>query len=206
LGVAEAVEHLASVTVTSKYSQVRLTGHDFLNIGTGNFTNTNYPGTPLIAPIPANETVESAGGRVFYTSTDQDGNFRVGALFTVEQSTGVATLNADAFNLAGLQELTLGAVALGGSGATITEFSTDPYFTSDSDSILPTQRAIRAFISAQIGSGASSLVVNTLQAGDIYIAGNQISNINNTQITVSAKMTFTRGVDGSPLALNFFMR
>jgi hypothetical protein len=206
LGVAEAVEHLASATVTSKYSQVRLTGHDFLNIGTGNFTNTNYPGTPLTAPIPANETVESAGGRVFYTSTDQDGNFRVGALFTVEQSTGVATLNADAFNLAGLQELTLGAVALGGSGATITEFSTDPYFTADSDSILPTQRAIRAFISAQIGSGASSLVVNTLQAGDIYIAGNQISNINNTQITVSAKMTFTRGVDGSPLALNFFMR
>jgi len=206
LGVAEAVDHHASVTVTSKYSQVRLTGHDFLNIGTGNFTNTNYPGTPLIAPIPANETVESAGGRVFYTSTDQDGNFRVGGLFTVEQSTGVATLNADAFNLAGLQELTLGAVALGGSGATITEFSTDPFFTSDSDSILPTQRAIRAFISAQIGSGASSLVVNTLQAGDIYIAGNEISNVNDTQIVVSAKMNFTRGVDGSPLALNFFMR
>ena len=34
------------------------------------------------------------GGRVFYTSTDQDGNFRVGELFEVEQSTGIVTLNA----------------------------------------------------------------------------------------------------------------
>jgi hypothetical protein len=48
---------------------------------------------------------------VFYTSTDQDGNFRVGRLFNVEQSTGIATLNADAFNITGLNELQLGAVS-----------------------------------------------------------------------------------------------
>ena len=32
----------------------------------------------------------------FTLLTDQDGDFRVGDLFRVEQSTGVATLNADA--------------------------------------------------------------------------------------------------------------
>ena len=52
------------------------------------------------------------------TSTDQDGNFRVGDLFTVEQATGIATLNADAFSISGLQELQLGSVELGTAGAT----------------------------------------------------------------------------------------
>jgi hypothetical protein len=96
------------ITTRIRYSQVRLTGHDFLDIGTGNFVETNYPGLPTQPPIPANETVDNNGGRVFFTSTDQDGNFRVGDLFSIEQSTGVATLNADAFNIAGLSELSLG--------------------------------------------------------------------------------------------------
>ena len=52
----------------------------------------------------------------------QDGNFRVGNLFNVEQATGVATLNAEAFNIAGLQELTLGEVTLGGNSASISDF------------------------------------------------------------------------------------
>ena len=55
----------------------------------------------------------------------QDGNFRVGDLFNVEQATGIATLNADAFNIPGLQELQLGDLALGGTSASIQEFSTD---------------------------------------------------------------------------------
>ena len=45
----------------------------------------------------------------------QDGNFR-GRLF-VEQATGIASLNADAFNTPGLQELQLGDLALGGTSA-----------------------------------------------------------------------------------------
>jgi hypothetical protein len=157
LSESEAPEHLTTATTRIRYSQVRLTGHDFLDVGTGNFTETNYPGIPTQAPIPANEAVDSAGGRVFYTSTDQDGNFRVGELFAIEQSTGVATLNADAFNISGLQELNLGNVTLGGGSATITEFSTDPFFTADSDNIVPTQRAIKAYIASQIGGGGASI-------------------------------------------------
>ena len=41
-----------------------------------------------------------------FTPTDQDGNFRVGRLFNVEQSNRFpASLNTSAFSLAGLQEL-----------------------------------------------------------------------------------------------------
>jgi len=195
----------AGITIRLKYSQVRLTGHDFLSIGTGNFTNTNYPGIPLIAANSLYQTISNNGGRVFFTSTDQDGNFNVGNLFSVQQATGVTTLNASAFNIAGLNSLTIGAVSLGNNSATITSFSTDPYFTANSDNILPTQKAIKSYITSQIGGGGSSLVVNTLTAGIIYISGNTITTTTGGQIKVANKMYFVGGIDGVPLAMNFLL-
>jgi hypothetical protein len=206
IGALESPDHATPTNIRTRFSQVRLTGHDFLDIGTGNETETNYPGLPTQDPIPANETRLSGGGRVFWTSTDQDGNFRVGGLFNVEQATGTATLNADAFNLAGLNELSLGTVALGGSGATITEFSTDPFFTADSDTVIPTQRAIKAYISSQIGGGSGSLNVNTVTAGSIFIAGDTITTTTLGQININTKVNFTGGVDGYPVALNLFLQ
>jgi hypothetical protein len=184
---------------------VRLTGHDFLDVGTGNFTNTNYPGIPLVAADPDKETVNNNGGRVFYTSTDQDGNFRVGRLFNVEQATGVATLNANAFSISGLQELQLGAVSLGGTGAVITEFSTDGTFTANSDNIVPTQKAIKTYIQSQIGGGIGELNVNSITAGQIQISANQITTTTGNQINILQKINFTGGVKGAPVALNYFL-
>ena len=203
--VIDVPPHGTSVTTRIRYSQVRLTGHDFLDIGTGNFTETNYPGLPTQDPIQANETREGNGGRVFFTATDQDGNFRVGDLFSIEQSTGVATLNADAFNIAGLQELTLGEVTLGGGSASIEEFSTDPFFTADSDSVVPTQRAIKAYISSQIGGGGASLNVNSVTAGFVYIAGTTITTTTQQAIQINANMNFKGGVRGLPVAWSYFL-
>jgi hypothetical protein len=206
LSVLLAPAHGDLITTRLKYSQVRLTGHDFLYIGTGNYNQTNYPNVNVSTAITANQTDSSGGGRVFFTSTDQDGNFNVGNLFGVQQSTGTATLNASAFNLSGLQSLQLGTVAVGTGSAVVTSFSTDPYFTANSDSILPTQRAIKSYITAQIGGGQSSLNVNTLTSGVIYVANNSISTTNGTQINVKAKMYFSGGIDGAPVALGFFMQ
>ena len=203
--ITSAPAHGTAVTIRIKYSQVRLTGHDFLSIGTGNVVTTNYPGTPLQLFDVNKQTVAYGGGRVFYTSTDQDGNFNVGTLFSVQQATGVASINADAFNLAGLNSLTLGSVALGGTGATITQFSTDPYFTANSDSIIPTQKAIKSYVSSQIGGGSSALNVNTLTAGVIYISGNSISTTTGVQINVTATMNFTGGINGMPIAMNLLL-
>ena len=194
-----------SVTTRIRYSQVRLTGHDFLDIGTGSFTETNYPNNPLQDPVQLQETRERNGGRVFFTATDQDGNFRVGDLFSIEQSTGVATLNADAFNIAGLQELSLGEVTLGGGSASIDEFSTDPFFTADSDNVVPTQRAIKAYISSQIGGGGASLNVNSVTAGFIYIAADAITTTTQQAINVDANMNFKGGVRGLPVAWSYFL-
>ena len=193
------------ITTRIRYSQVRLTGHDFLDIGTGNFVETNYPGLPTQPAIQANETVDNNGGRVFYTSTDQDGNFRVGELFTIEQSTGVATLNADAFNIAGLAELSLGNLTLGGNSATITEFSTDPFLTANSDNVVSTQRAIKSYISAQIGGGGAALNVNSIVAGFVEINTNQITTTTGGTIAMKAVFDFRVGVRGYPVAWNYFL-
>ena len=206
LTISEAPANEASVTKRIRFSQVRLTGHDFLDIGTGNFADSNYPGVPVNAPTQSQETNDFDGGRVFYTATDQDGNFRVGSLFSIEQATGVATLDADAFNIAGLQELSLGEVTLGGNSASITEFSTDTFFTANSDTVVPTQRAVKAYIEAQIGGGGASLNVNSVTAGDIFINTNQITTVSGETINIKANVNFSGSVLGLPLAYNYMLR
>ena len=204
--ISDSPADAEDVTIRIRFSQVRLTGHDFLDIGTGGFDTTNYPGIPLIAPDQTKETVDNDGGRVFFTATDQDGNFRVGPVFSVEQSTGVATLNAEAFNIAGLQELSLGEVTLGGNSASISEFSTDPFFTANSDTVVPTQRAIKAYIEAQIGGGGASLNVNSITAGDIFISSDTITTVESQVININSRVNFTGGITGLPLAINYMLR
>ena len=127
------------------YSQVRLTGHDFLDIGTGNKTQTNWPGLPLSAPAPGNEVTEDFPGRVFYVSTDQDGNFTVGRYFKVNQSTGSTTLNASSFDLSGLSSLRLGSIGAQ-IGESIDEFSSDVTLSANSNAKVPTQKAVKTYV------------------------------------------------------------
>ena len=148
-----AIADNTATTITSKFSNIRLTGHDFLDIGTGDFTTTNYPGGPSQPADQSDEVNELLGGRVYFSSTDQRGDFRVGDLFKIEQSTGVATLNADAFDLSGLNELQLGSIGAE-LGATINEFSTDETMGNDSNTAVPTERAIVGYTQRdQMGTG-----------------------------------------------------
>ena len=145
-----------SFEIRLNYSQVRLTGHDFLLIGTGNKTQTNWPNAPLQSADQKNEVVEDFPGRVYYVSTDQDGNFRVGGFFRVEQATGAATLDANAFDLSGLASLRLGTIGAQ-LGAAINEFSTDTNLGGDfsRDSACPTQLAVKTYVDNQTGGGVS---------------------------------------------------
>jgi hypothetical protein len=135
------IETSESANVTTSFSNVRLTGHDFLDIGTGGFADTNYPGLPSQSASQEDEVEELNGGRVYFSSTDQNGDFRVGDLFRIQQATGIATLNADAFDLSGLSELQLGSIGAQ-LGATINEFSTDETLSGNSNTAVPTEFAI----------------------------------------------------------------
>lgn len=128
-----------------RYSQVRLTGHDFLSIGTGGRATTNYPGEPTQPASQGNEVTETYPGRVYFVSTDQDGNFRVGNYFRVDQSTGRATLDASAFDLAGLTSLRLGSIGAQ-LGESINEFSSDGSLAGNSNTAVPTEQAVKTYV------------------------------------------------------------
>jgi hypothetical protein len=127
------------------FSLIRLTGHDFLFIGTGGVATTNYPGVPSQGPTQANQIVYTFPGRVYYVSTDEKGNFNVGQYFAVNQATGAATLNANAFNLSGLTSLRLGSIGAQ-LGAQVDEFSTDGTLSANSNTKVPTQAAVRTYL------------------------------------------------------------
>ncbi len=170
--VALSPDHNTDLEIRQLYSQVRLTGHDFLNIGFGNFEQSNYPDLPTGTELsPQNEAIENNFGRVFFTSTDQDGNFKVGNLFGVEQATGIVTLSASQFGLEGLEVLRLGGVAVGGSSVVITQFSTDPTFIANSNTVIPTQKAIRSYLTGRLSQGGSNTFTGQATAGTVIIGG-----------------------------------
>jgi len=161
--------------VTRKFSNVRLTGHDFLDVGTGGVVDTNYPGDPLQPADQSDEVDETNGGRVYFVSTDQGGDFRVGDLFRIQQATGIATLNADAFDLSGLSELQLGSIGAQ-LGATINEFSTDETLSGNSNTAVPTEFAIVGYTQRDnMGTGhfvpPTGTTAQRPTGGDLFTGG-----------------------------------
>jgi len=209
--IGDYLEHGMEVLIRERYSQVRITGHDFLDIGSGNFEETNYPELYVnydFGTEPGQEVQNLNGGRVFYTSTDQDGNFRAGEQFAVEQATGVITISADFFDLAGLTELRLAGINVG-STAVIREFSKDPLFLQNSNNIIPTQRAIRAYLNSRLNVGGEDLLTPSIIAGTVRVGPNLINNTAALTITVPVVADFygnQAGLSGSILAQGMFFR
>ena len=171
----------AAITIRTNYSQVRLTGHDFLSVGTGGITTTNYPGTPTQPASQGNEVVETAPGRVYYISTDQDGNFRVGNYFRIDQATGRATLDASAFDLSGLTSLRLGSIGAQ-IGESINEFSSDGTMSGNSNLAVPTEKATKTFVESQTTIIAQNFLTgaydsdNTTRQAATYVGSDSTSS------------------------------
>ena len=180
-----------TVNVRKEFSLIRLTGHDFLQVGTGGTDTTNWPDNPYQTPAQADQVItnETDPGRVYYTATDDLGNFYVGDQFKVDQATGNVTLDASAFNLSGLESLRLGSVG-GLIGASINEFSTDGTMSQNSDSKVSTQKAVKTYVDTLDGV--------TPVGGTFSVAG--ISTVTGTthftkQLNVSGVTTFHGNVN-----------
>ena len=136
-----------AANITVGISTLRANGHDFDKIGTGGFNTTNYPsiiyGEPVNSATQANEVVERGKGRVFFASTDQDGFFRVGKFFSVDQGTGTVTFAASIAisNLDGLGFK---------QGVRITEFSNDDTMADADPAAVPTEFAAEAFLTRRL--------------------------------------------------------
>ena len=165
-----------ALQVRKEFSVIRLTGHDFLQVGTGGTDTTNWPNQPTQAPSQADQVITNPTdpGRVYYVATDELGNFYVGDQFQVDQATGNVTLDASAFDLAGLQSLRLGSVG-GLIGASVDEFSTDANLTQNSNTKVPTQAAVKGYVDTVndiTPTGGTLGVVGILTANSAVFAGN----------------------------------
>ena len=134
--------------ITTRISTTRVTGHDLLDIGTGGYSTTNYPyqiyGNPAISANQTQEVYEEGVGRVFYVTTDQNGIFRVGRFFTVDQGTGTVTFSSS-IALSNLDGLGFKR------GVVVSQFSTDSGMTENAPDIVPVQSAIRSYIDKRLG-------------------------------------------------------
>ena len=134
--------------ITTRISTTRVTGHDFLNIGTGSYTTTNWPtviyGNPSQAADQTKEVLEEGVGRVFYVTTDQNGIFRVGRFFSVDQGTGSVTFSAS-IALSNLDGLGFKR------GVVVAEFSTDSALTNNAADTVSVQSAVRGFVDRRLG-------------------------------------------------------
>jgi hypothetical protein len=182
---ATAVAADVGLTVRKEFSLVRLTGHDFLQVGTGGTDTTNWPNNPTQNPNQSYQVMTNATdpGRVYYTATDELGNFYVGDQFKVDQATGNVTLDASAFNLSGLESLRLGSVG-GLIGASVNEFSTDGTLGQNSNSKVPTQNAVKTYVDAQI----SGLNADKIIEGDTSVETIDSGSDGNIQFKINAQM------------------
>jgi hypothetical protein len=165
----------SSGTLTIRISLTRVTSHDLLEIGTGSYADTNYPNEiygPAVNPLnDGNETQERGSGRVFYVTTDQFGNFRVGPYFRVDQGTGTVTFSA-AIALSNLDGLGFKR------GVPISEFSVDATMGDNATDTVPTENAVRSYIDKRLGLShtgavlADGEVIPALNGGFLALNGN----------------------------------
>ena len=182
---ATAVAADVGLTVRKEFSLVRLTGHDFLQVGTGGTDTTNWPNNPTQNPNQSYQvmTNETDPGRVYYTATDELGNFYVGSQFKVDQATGNVTLDASAFNLSGLESLRLGSVG-GLIGASVNEFSTDGTLSQNSNTKVPTQNAVKTYVDTQLSALNSDKIIE----GDTSVETIDSGSDGNIQFKINAAL------------------
>jgi hypothetical protein len=179
----------AAAEITVKISTLRTTSHDLLDIGTGSFQDSNYPrrifGEPENPARQENEVIEENKGRVFYATSDQDGNFRVGEFFKVDQGTGTVTFAASVAlsNLDGIGFK---------RGVAISEFSTDDGMLDNASDAVPVESAVRQYVNRRLGLNHNNTPVSNLigpgfvdRTGDLPMLGqlnlddNKIVNLEN---------------------------
>ena len=179
----------ATGKIFTDFSVVKAGNHDMLDVGTGSYEDSNYPrelyGPPTRQPAQSQEVTETAPGRVFFVTNDQDGNFRVGDYFRVNQGDGSVSFSASIAlsNLDGLGFT---------RGVTVNEFSPDSDMSDISDEALPTEQAVVNYINKRLGQneqgqsvgqtrlGAGVVMLDGSQSleGDLDVNNNDLNNVN----------------------------
>jgi hypothetical protein len=156
-------------SLTTKISIMRASGHDFVDVGTGGYATTRIPndlyGPPLQQPSTTREVIEANKGRVFYVSTDQDGNFRVGRALTVNQNKGSVNISVP-LDLSNLSSISLRRDL----GPPVNEFSIDNTMVTEADFKVPTEQAVATYMNRRLGIDRNGSVYPGSALGPQFMA------------------------------------
>jgi hypothetical protein len=175
-----------------------LISHNFAYIGLDG-DSENDPSSA----IQVNEVVELNSGVVHYQTVDQSGNYRIGDLVTIEQSTGKIILNSVAISSTNITvtdgvtssyidafEVTTGNISIGGNtvqsstgGITFTASNNDIDITSNLtvSQLLTVEQLVTLDKNVTIGNSSSDTIYFTSR-----VNSNIIPNTNNLDLGINA--------------------
>jgi len=138
-----------------------LIGHNMAYIGTGlrSDNDVTYVNQP-------NEVVETNGAKIYYSSVDHKGDFRVGDLFYVNQQTGEVTFTSANFNITSTQGLTFT------NGSNVTYIDGNEIDTGNLKLSGNTLESVTGPLNLASANDQINLLNNVSIAGNLDVVGN----------------------------------
>jgi hypothetical protein len=138
-----------------------LIGQNMAYIGTGLRSDND-----VTYVVQANEVVENNGAKVYYSSVDHKGDFRVGDLFYVNQEDGTVTFTTATFNVQSDQGLIFT------NGSNITYIDGNKIETGNLRLSGNTLESITGDVNISSASGNINLLDDVTVQGDLNVTGN----------------------------------
>jgi hypothetical protein len=196
----------SGVTADGTGTDIKLIAFNVSHIGSGKDSSDD-----ISLVVQANEIIQLNGGRVYYQTVDQSGDFRVGESFLVNQRTGDVSFGNAQVNLANLGQLTVtdgfnntvilptsvsvGSLSLSG-GSLVTnsgDLTLDPagtLTTINSDlqvngtaSVTGITNISNQSASISTNTGALTVAGGVGIGGDLYVSGKIVAQELNIQLT-----------------------
>ena len=153
--------------ITVRISTMRVTGHDMLYVGTGGYADSKYPndlyGPPNNPPDTSLEVQEVGKGRVYYATTDQDGNFKVGKFFSVDQGRGTVSISAP------ISLTNVDGISFKRGQTLVQVFSVDGTMGGNSNNSVPTERAIQTYVNSRLGLNRNNTTAGVTPIGNGFL-------------------------------------
>ena len=173
LGLNGAVSDDAAVSFYLR-SQVASSGHTMEYVGSG----TNYNALPENGGIPvdANQIVESNYGKIWTAITDQNGKFKIGDFFEVDQRKGFINFSAGSY---AFDVVTDSTPELGGQLDALNNKIVNLGTPTDS-----ADAATKAYVDAAVVTELSSDTSPQL-GGNLDVNGNEITSASNGNVVIN---------------------
>jgi len=153
--------------ITVRISTIRATSHDMIDVGTGGYADSKIPndlyGPPLNPPDASKEVIEIGKGRAYYVTTDQDGNFKVGNYFAVDQGRGTVSISAP------ISLTNVDGISFKRGQTLVQVFSVDGTMGQQSNNVVPTEAAIVTYVDSRLGLNKNNTQAGITPIGSGYL-------------------------------------